>query len=113
MSSSFFATSLSDLAVIEISGADAASFLHGQLSHDISSLLPGQAHLAGYSTAKARLLGSMVGWPVSGADVPTLRALLKADITDSVVKRLYMFVLRSTVKQYGRDPCMDIGGQTM
>ncbi|AEC19596.1 hypothetical protein PT7_1056 [Pusillimonas sp. T7-7] len=98
MSSSFFATSLSDLAVIEISGADAASFLHGQLSHDISSLLPGQAHLAGYCTAKGRLLGSMVVWPVSGAEVPTLRALIKADIAESVVKRLSMFVLRAKAK---------------
>lgn len=98
MSSSFFAAPLSDLAVIEISGADAAAFLHGQLSHDISSLRPGQAHLAGYCTAKGRLLGSMLVWPVSGAEVPTLRALIKADIAESIVKRLSMFVLRAKAK---------------
>ncbi|NYT86051.1 YgfZ/GcvT domain-containing protein [Pollutimonas harenae] len=98
MSTSSFFTPLSDLAVIEISGADAASFLHGQLSHDMSSLAPGQARLAGYCTAKGRLLGSMVVWSVISAEVPVLRALIKADIAESIVKRLSMFVLRAKAK---------------
>jgi len=93
-----YVVSLSDLAVIEVAGADAVTFLHGQLSHDIVGLAPGQAHLAGYCTAKGRLLGSMVVWPVSGTEVPTLRVLIKADIAETVAKRLAMFVLRAKVK---------------
>src|SRR5690606_15647947 len=96
--SSSFVAPLSDLAVIEISGADACAFLHGQLSHDINGLAPGQARLAGYCTAKGRLLGSMVVWLASDTEVPVLRALIKADIAQAIVKRLSMFVLRAKVK---------------
>ena len=98
MSFSPSAVHLSDLAVIEASGTDAASFLHGQLSHDILSLEPGQARLAGYCTAKGRLLGTMVVWLAAGAEVPVLRMLIKADIAESVARRLSMFVLRAKVK---------------
>ncbi len=98
MSSPCFATPLADLAVIEISGADAASFLHGQLTHDIAGLTPGQARLSGYCTAKGRLLGSMVVWQAPGTETPTLRALIKADIAEAIVKRLSMFVLRAKAK---------------
>ncbi|MCC2595547.1 folate-binding protein [Pusillimonas sp. MFBS29] len=98
MSISRYVVSLADLAVIEITGPDAVTFLHGQLSHDIAGLSPGHAHLAGFCTAKGRLLGTMVVWPLSGSEVPTLRALIKADIADAVAKRLSMFVLRAKVK---------------
>src|SRR5690606_14305304 len=96
--SSSFVAPLSDLPVIEISEADAVAFLHGQLSHNITGLTPSQARLAGYCTAKGRLLGSMVVWPAGDTEVPVLRALIKADIAEAIVKRLSMFVLRAKVK---------------
>lgn len=89
-------TRLNDLSVIEITGADAASFLHGQLTHDITGLKPESARLAGYCTAKGRLLGSLVVWRGVAAD--TLYALAKTDIAPALVKRLSMFVLRAKVK---------------
>lgn len=84
---------LHDLSVIQIEGADAATFLHSQLTHDIAQLTPGQARLAGYCTAKGRLLASVVVWRGSQAD--TLFALVKADLAADLVKRLSMFVLRA------------------
>ncbi|MGB3289809.1 MAG: folate-binding protein [Burkholderiaceae bacterium] len=93
-----FLASLSDLAVIEVAGADAVDFLHGQLTHDVKGLEPGRARLAGYCTAKGRLLGSMVIWRQSGQQEPAVMMLLKADIAESLVKRLSMFVLRAKAK---------------
>lgn len=93
------AAPLSDLAVIDIEGADAAIFLHGQLTNDVTGIGPGQARLAGYCTAKGRLLGTMVVWRSSTETEPLrLHALLKADIAEAVSKRLSMFVLRAKVK---------------
>lgn len=87
-----------DLAVIEITGADAGSFLHGQLTHDVVNLAADRARLAGYCTAKGRLLGSVVFWHVQNAETPTIRALVKADIAEALVKRLSMFVMRAKAK---------------
>jgi folate-binding protein YgfZ len=93
-----FVTALDDLAVIQISGADAAHFLNGQLTQDVAALAPGRACLAGYCTAKGRLLASMIVWPEAGPDAPRLRALVKADLAQALVKRLSMFVLRAKAK---------------
>lgn len=94
-----FVSPLSDLAVIQISGADAISFMQSQLTQDLTKLIPGQAVLAGYCTPKGRLLATMVLWsdPESD-DTPRLYALTKGDLTDALIKRLTMFVLRAKVK---------------
>lgn len=92
---SSFVAPLDDLAVIEIAGPDAASFLHGQLTHDVTGLPSDQARLAGYCTAKGRLLGSMVVWRGHQAPDSTLYAIVKADVAATLVKRLSMFVLRA------------------
>lgn len=89
---------LEQLAVIEISGADAATFLHGQLTHDIAQLPPGLACLAGYCTAKGRLLASLVVWRAPQSEPPAFHALIAKDIAETVVKRLSMFVLRAKAK---------------
>ncbi|NYT60964.1 folate-binding protein YgfZ [Alcaligenaceae bacterium] len=93
-----FVAPLNDLAVIEITGQDAASFLHGQLTHDVSGLTPGVARYAGYCTAKGRLLGNMVVWQGQQTETPVLYAMTKADIAATLVKRLSMFVLRAKAK---------------
>ncbi len=90
---------LRDLAVLHATGADALAFLHGQLTQDIEGLPQGQARLAGYCTAKGRLLGSLVTWKTSGPDGETsLRAIVKADIAQALAKRLSMFILRAKVQ---------------
>ncbi|RTZ47967.1 folate-binding protein [Candidimonas sp. SYP-B2681] len=95
---SSFVAPLNDLAVIEVSGADAASFLHSQLTHDISGLSPDHARLAGYCTAKGRLLASMVLWRGHEGDIPSFYAIVKADLALALIKRLSMFVLRAKAK---------------
>lgn len=84
---------LAHLAVIEASGADATAFLHAQLSNDVQGLPRDRSLLAGYCNAKGRLYALPRLWR-SGDD---WRLCLPADIADTVLKRLRMFVLRSKV----------------
>lgn len=93
-----FATALDDLALIEIAGADALNFLHGQLTQDVANIPENTARLAGYCTAKGRLLGTLVLWHAGTAESPVVHALVKADIADALIKRLSMYVLRAKAK---------------
>ena len=86
------ATPLTHWGLIRAQGADAASFLHGQLTHDFSQLGLSQARLAGYCSAKGRLLASFVAWKV--ADDELLLAC-HASVLAATLKRLSMFVLRA------------------
>ncbi len=86
---------LADWGLIRATGADARSFLHGQLTQDMQLLAPGQARLAGYCSAKGRLLASFVVWPVAGDE---LLLACSADLLPVVLKRLSMFVLRAKCK---------------
>lgn len=95
--SPFFASLLTDLAVIRATGEDAASFLHGQLTQDIVGLAPGQARLAAYCTPKGRVLASLIIWR-DPSQPDDLVALVKADVAAALVKRLSMFVLRAKAK---------------
>ena len=83
---------LADWGVIRASGAEAASFLHGQLTSDIVHLGASQARLAGYCSAKGRLLASFVVWR-NGEDEILLAC--SADLLAATLKRLRMFVLRA------------------
>ena len=89
---------LNDLAIIEVAGDDALSFLHGQLTNDVASLEAAQAKVGGYCTPKGRLLATLVYWRASQGDTPVVYALVKADIAESLIKRLSMFVLRAKAK---------------
>jgi tRNA-modifying protein YgfZ len=89
------AVRLSDWALIRAEGADAASFLHGQLTQDVNGLRVGEARLAGYCSAKGRLLASFVLW----REAPEAFALAcSADLLAPTLKRLSMFVLRAKCK---------------
>jgi len=89
------AVRLSDWGVIRAEGADAATFLHGQLTQDITGLRDGEARLAGYCSAKGRLLASFVVWR-SAPDL--LHLACSADLLPATLKRLSMFVLRAKCK---------------
>lgn len=91
---------LPDLAVFEVSGADAISFLQGQITNDIAGAAPDHACLAGYCTPQGRLLGSMVLNHAHGSSdgVPVIRGIIRRDIVASVLKRLSMFVMRAKAK---------------
>ncbi len=83
---------LTHWGVIRARGADARSFLHSQLTNDFSQLGKEQARLAGFCSAKGRLLASFVCW--STADDEFLLAC-HGSVLPAALKRLRMFVLRA------------------
>ena len=86
---------LSHWGVIRARGADAASFLHGQLTSDVAQLGADRARLAGYCSAKGRLLASFVVWAPAPDE---LLLACSADLLAPTLKRLSMFVLRAQCK---------------
>lgn len=86
---------LPEWGLIRAVGPDAASFLQGQLTQDVQSLPVGQARLAGYCSAKGRLLASFIVW----RDGPeTFNLACSADLLAATLKRLSMFVMRAKCK---------------
>jgi tRNA-modifying protein YgfZ len=85
---------LNRYGVLAVTGADARDFLHAQLTNDISKLAPDRSALAGWCTAKGRLLATMLVIP--SPDGFLLQ--LARDLAPAVAKRLSMFVLRAKVK---------------
>lgn len=92
---------LPDHQVFVASGEDAASFLHGQLTQDITHLPEDGARFAGYCTAKGRLLATLLLWRNGMAEppqaTPAITGLVRADVAPALLKRLSMFVLRAKV----------------
>jgi tRNA-modifying protein YgfZ len=85
---------LTQFGVIDVSGDDAATFLHSQLTNDTQHLDAASARLAGYCTAKGRLLASFLTWRAGDA----IRLFVAKDVQAAVQKRLSMFVLRAKAK---------------
>src|SRR6185295_16710908 len=85
---------LTRYGVLSVSGAEARDFLHAQLTNDVLHLAPGRAALAGWCSAKGRLLATFLVIPA--ADGFLLQ--LARDLAQPVAKRLSMFILRSKVK---------------
>lgn len=86
------AVALTDWGVIRAEGPDAAAFLHGQLTQDVLHLDARHARLAGYCSAKGRLLATFVVWRPSDDEV---LLACSADLLPATLKRLSMFVLRA------------------
>ena len=80
---------LTHLGVIRASGADAASFLHGQLTQDFLLLGSGEARLAAYCSPKGRMLASMIGIKRSADEI--------LQFTDREAARVVRKVLASAV----------------
>jgi hypothetical protein len=85
---------LNRYGALAVTGADARAFLHAQLTNDIEHLAADRAVLAGWCTAKGRLLATFLVIP--SPDGFLLQ--VARDIAPAVQKRLSMFVLRSKVK---------------
>ena len=89
------AARLSDWGLIRATGEDAAKFLHSQLTQDFALLGLNEARLAGFCSAKGRLLATMIGWKSSEHEV---LLALPAELLPAILKRLSMFVLRAKCK---------------
>jgi tRNA-modifying protein YgfZ len=85
---------LNRYGLLSVTGAEARDFLHAQLTNDIANLPPDRAALAGWCTAKGRLLASVLVIPSSEGFL----LQLARDVAAGVAKRLSMFVFRSKVK---------------
>ena len=84
----------SALGLLRVSGADAGSFLQGQLTQDVQGLPEGQARWAGYCSPKGRLTASGRLWRSGGQ----IWWAVSADLMAPLAKRLSMFVLRAKAK---------------
>ncbi len=86
---------LAHWGVIRAQGPDTTTFLQSQLTNDVATLDTTRARLAGYCSAKGRLLASFVMWRVSPEEV---LLACSADLLAATLKRLSMFVLRAKCK---------------
>ena len=86
---------LPQLGVIRAVGADAAQFLQGQLTQDLLQMTDGQARLAGFCSAKGRLLASFIVCRRAPDDI---WLVCSRDVLAPTLKKLSMFVLRAKVR---------------
>lgn len=89
------AVPLSHLGVIGARGADAATFLQGQLTNDVVTLGTSKLRLAGFCSAKGRLQASFL---VGSAAPDEFMLVCSASVLPATLKRLSMFVLRAKCK---------------
>ena len=86
---------LTHLGIIRAEGADAAKFLHGQLTQDFALLGQDQARLAAFCNAKGRMQASFIGFKRSPTEV---LLVCHRDLLAATLKRLGMFVMRAQAK---------------
>ena len=80
--------------LIAVTGEDAASFLHGQLTNDVEHLGNAEARLAGYCSPKGRLLASFLMW----RNAESIFLQVPSELRAALQKRLSMFVLRAKAR---------------
>ncbi len=82
---------LADWTLLRVSGEDAASFLQGQSTCDISALADGELGCGAFCTPKGRVIATarLARWGNA------FYLLLPADLASLIQKRLQMYVLRS------------------
>lgn len=83
---------LTDWGLIRARGEDAGTFLHGQLTQDITGMAVLEARQAGYCSAKGRLLASFV---VCRVATDEWLLACSADLLAPTLRRLSMFVMRA------------------
>jgi tRNA-modifying protein YgfZ len=93
---------LPHLGVIRVAGADAASFLQGQLTNDVVLLGMNEARLAAFCSAKGRMQASFIAFKHVAIDsaqsTPDILLICSRDILAPTLKRLSMFVMRAKAK---------------
>jgi tRNA-modifying protein YgfZ len=84
---------LPDMAVLEFSGADAETFLQGQLTCDVAAVR-GAASYGAWCSPQGRMLASFLLWRGDSA----FFMALPAELAPGVQQRLTRYVLRAKVK---------------
>ncbi len=94
--------------LLRFDGADAQSFLQGQLTNDVKAVSETHSQYSGYCTAKGRLLASLLLWQRDG----TYTLMLPRELCEPVRKRLSMYILRAKVKATDVSAEQDLFGVT-
>ena len=93
---------LEHLGVIRVTGADAASFLQGQLTNDVVLLGMTESRLAAFCSAKGRMQASFTIIKCAPLDATQathdILMICSHDILAPTLKRLSMFVMRAKAK---------------
>ena len=93
---------LEHLGIIRVTGADAASFLQGQLTNDVALLSMNESRLAAFCSAKGRMQASFTIYKRPAVDAaqttPDIYMVCSRDILAPTLKRLSMFVMRAKAK---------------
>jgi tRNA-modifying protein YgfZ len=93
---------LEHLGIIRVTGADAASFLQGQLTNDVALLGMNESRLAAFCSAKGRMQASFTIYKRPALDTaqttPDIYMVCSRDILAPTLKRLSMFVMRAKAK---------------
>jgi tRNA-modifying protein YgfZ len=84
---------LNELALFDVTGEDAASFLQGQLTQDVLHWQPNEIKRAAWCNVKGRMLASFYLWQIDGG----FRFIVAQDLAAKVLPRLRMFVMRAKV----------------
>ena len=91
---------LENRAVIEVTGADAAAFLQGLITHDVALLAPGRALFAGLLSPQGKAL---FDFHLHAGDDGAIMIDVAAERADALLKRLIMYKLRKAVTLARRD----------
>ncbi|MEA1888198.1 MAG: hypothetical protein U9N50_00260 [Pseudomonadota bacterium] len=86
---------LDDLTSLHVSGDDAAKFLHAQFTNDLANLPVNSWQYSGYCTPKGRLLAFIT---IVRLDENEFLLVLPAEVSEKILPRLRMFVMRDDVK---------------
>lgn len=89
-----YSSTLPFFAIACVTGDDRTEFLHNQLSNDINHLESHHACYATYNTPKGRVLANMLVYNAG----EKILLVMAADLIESTIKRLKMFILRSKVQ---------------
>jgi tRNA-modifying protein YgfZ len=86
---------LSHLGLLQIDGAEAVTFLQGQVTNDVKLLITSNsAHYTGYCTPKGRLLALFLAF----SHHDHLHLQFNRALLEPIMKRLKMYVMRSKVE---------------
>ncbi len=85
---------LTHLGLLEISGADAFTFLQGQVTNDVKLLVGDNAHYTAYCSPKGRMLALFLAF----AHHDHLHLQFNRELLEPIMKRLKMYVMRSKVE---------------
>ncbi len=98
---------LDDLTSLLVTGKDATKFLHAQFTNDLANLPVNSWQYSGYCTPKGRLLAFMT---IARINDNEYLLITPAEISESFLARLRMFVMRDDVTISPQDKQLHIVG---